>query len=333
MVKVLRLFFCIFIFSVSSFAQQVTAKAYTDTTDYLIGDRISYKVKITYPENFIIVPPSIADSIHNVDVWDIKSPVITKTNGNVNAVYEFILSRFDSSDVTIPGYPIRYKKKDKPDETAAPLPAEYLVDSLYQTAVTNPVTFTVHTMRVLKEEGLKDIKEPLTIPLDWKIVLLYILLGLGIIFLTIQIYIYISYKRRKKPTEAVAPKIILPPHVKALKDLNILDEKHLWQKGEVKEYHSEITGIIRRYFEERYRMPALELSTSEVLENLKQRSDTEAIRNITRDFLSNADLVKFAKFTPLNSVNEEMMDEAKEIVKRTEFVPIEDKGEEESLDV
>ncbi|MBZ0198316.1 MAG: hypothetical protein K8H86_00495 [Ignavibacteriaceae bacterium] len=333
MVKILRLLFFIFIFSISSFAQQVTAKAYTDTTDYLIGDRISYKVKIVYPENVIIVPPNFADSIHNVDVLDVKSPLTTKSNGNITCVYEFVLSRFDSSDVTIPGYPIRYKKKDTPDEQAAPLPAEYLVDTLYLTAVTNPVTFTVHTMRVLKEEGMKDIKEPITIPLDPKIVLLYILLGLGIIFLTVQIYIYVKYKRRKKPTEAIVPKIILPPHVKALKDLVILDDKHLWQQGEVKEYHSEITGIIRRYFEERYRMPALELSTSEVLENLKQRSDTEVIRNITRDFLNNADLVKFAKFTPMNSVNEDMMVEAKEIVKLTEFVPIEDKGEEERLDV
>lgn len=328
MVKILLAIFSVFISSFSSFAQQFDARAYTDTSDYLIGDRISYKVKITFPENFIIVPPNFLDSISNVDVWEVKPPVKTNNNGMFTSVYEFILSRYDSSNVTIPGYPIRYKKKELPDEQAAPLPAEFLTDSIYQLKITNSVTFTVHTLRLLKQEDIKDIKEPILIPLDWEIVILIILLLLGVLTLAVQIFIYYKYKRKKEPSHAPVTKVHLLPHLKALKDLQVLEEKQLWQKGDVKPYHSQITEIIRKYFEERYRMPALELSTSEVLDNLKQRSDTEGIRNVTRDFLNNADLVKFARFNPLPSVNEEMMIQAREIVRRTEFVPVEDRGEE-----
>ena len=39
--------------------------------------------------------------------------------------------------------------------------------------------------------------------------------------------------------------------------------------------------------------------------------------NVTFDFLTNADLVKFAKFQPLGSVNEEMMKQARNIVQTT----------------
>jgi hypothetical protein len=41
------------------------------------------------------------------------------------------------------------------------------------------------------------------------------------------------------------------------------------------------------------------------------------ILNITYNFLSNADLVKFAKYTPMNIINEEMMKQAYEIIKIT----------------
>ena len=39
--------------------------------------------------------------------------------------------------------------------------------------------------------------------------------------------------------------------------------------------------------------------------------------DITSQFLNNADLVKFAKFIPLETVNKEMMTQAREIVNKT----------------
>ncbi|MCW8996874.1 MAG: hypothetical protein OQK77_13755, partial [Psychromonas sp.] len=91
----------------------------------------------------------------------------------------------------------------------------------------------------------------------------------------------------------------------------------LWQKGKVKEYHSNITGIIRGYFEERFNLPALELTTAEQMQQLRNVSAAGNILETTNQFLNNADLVKFAKFNPLPSVNDEMMKQAKDIVTKT----------------
>ena len=66
-------------------------------------------------------------------------------------------------------------------------------------------------------------------------------------------------------------------------------------------------------------LPALELTTSEQMQQLKKVSSAENILNITNEFLNNADLVKFAKFQPLPSVNEVMMKQAKEIVNEYNF--------------
>jgi hypothetical protein len=59
------------------------------------------------------------------------------------------------------------------------------------------------------------------------------------------------------------------------------------------------------------------MSTSEVVYNLNRITIPENIKDITYRFLTNADLVKFAKFIPLNSINEEMMKQAQEIVENT----------------
>ena len=53
----------------------------------------------------------------------------------------------------------------------------------------------------------------------------------------------------------------------------------------VKEYHSEITEIIRRYFEERFYLPALELTTGEAIDELQKRRGTGTIIEDTQNFL------------------------------------------------
>ena len=85
----------------------------------------------------------------------------------------------------------------------------------------------------------------------------------------------------------------------------------------IKDYHSEITGIIRDYFEERFHFQALEMTTPEILSSIKSRDVKIEVVAKTEEFLTNADLVKFAKFHPMPTVNEEMMKEAYFIVDHT----------------
>ena len=112
-----------------------------------------------------------------------------------------------------------------------------------------------------------------------------------------------------------APK--LPSYITALNNLHQLEEEKLWQKGRVKEYHSRITEIIRKYFEDRFYLPALELTTTEALNRLRNRHDTNEILKTTEEFLNNADLVKFAKYNPVPDLNNEIMKQAYEIVEKT----------------
>jgi len=298
--SVIKYFGVLLLLSINLSSQSISVLASVDSSDYLVGDYINYTLEIRAEKNIEITTPIIRDSLKKVEVIR-ELPLASKEENNIkSSSFGYIISYYDSGSVTISPIAVRYKVSGDDEE---------------KIALSNPVTFTVHTLQVEQQADIKDVKEPLTIPLDWKFILLisFIL----IIILAASYYLYQRFKK-KKAEQPIKKKVIrIPAHTRALAALDNLEREQLWQKGKVKEYHSNITGIIRGYFEERFNLPALELTTSEQMQQLKKVPSAENILSISNEFLNNADLVKFAKFIPLPSVNEEMMKQAKEIVAKT----------------
>jgi hypothetical protein len=288
------------ILSVNNSAQTISVGTYTDTTDYLVGDFINYKIEVVTRKNVEVISPSLPDTLNQLELISREEPVTTEDEKSRNTIYKFILAGYDSVQAVIPPVVVEYRSAD---------------DTSYKKIVTDSVVVNIHTVPVSTAEEIKDVKSPLTIPYDWKLLLLWIVIA--ILVLILGNYLYKKYKRSKADQPVEKKVITVPPHVIAMNDLEKLEKEQLWQKGFIKDYHSRITEIIRNYFEERFDLPAMELTTTETIQHLKSIKETENILNITNDFLSNADLVKFAKFQPLESVNEAMMKQAKEIVQST----------------
>jgi hypothetical protein len=281
-------------------AQNISVEASTDTSAYQVGDYIHYTILVNAQKDLIVNGPAVSDTLAGMELISQQAPQKEEADGRQVITYSYTFSNYDSSDVTIPPVYVFYRAKE---------------DTIVRDISTNAVFFTVRPLKVNPEEGIKDVKQPLRIPLDWRWVALWVFIGL--IILAAIYYFYRRYQKRK--AEFVPEKIIIrtPPHITAMKSLRALSEKRLWQKGMVKEYHSEITEIIRRYFEERFNLPALEMTSGEAVDELRRRTGTEKIISDTENFLSNADMVKFAKYQPMASVNEEMMKQAEDIVRKT----------------
>ncbi len=299
MVKVLRLTWLIFfVISLSVYAQNINVTASTDTSDYLVGDYIQFSIRAEYDEGIRLSPPTLTDNLGILEVVKVL-PVSFEDDKNVQQ-FNYIISGYDSARVVIPPIPITYftGNTSEPRETK-----------------TNEVVVFIHTLEVNSSDEIKDIKEPVRIPLDWLFWLIVILVI--VLLATIG---YFLYKKFKKPVEEVRMVRRAPPmaiHIIALKALDKLDQKKLWQRGQIKDYHSEITEIIRKYFEDRYNFNSLEMTTAQSMVVLNRVMDNEKLIDITGKFLVNADMVKFAKFDPLPSVNEEMMKQACDIVEKT----------------
>lgn len=304
--------FCLWFLIFSSlYAQKISVTAYTDTTSYKVGDYIKYNLNIKYDKNFKILIPSIKDTIKNLEFIQSLKPTKKEEDNKIIENYTYIFSKYDSAEVTIPGYKIYYQIGN---------------DTTKYSLLVNPVTITVSTLPVEPGKDIRDIKDPLKIPLN--ILIIILLLILVIILVLAGYFIYKYYKKKKLSRVSAEPEIKIPPHEIALNELRKLEEKKLWQQGFIKEYHSEITEIIRRYFEERFNFRALEMTSSEILACLSYIEEGKNIVDLSNEFFNNADMVKFAKFQPMPSVNEEMMKQAYQIVKDT-IPKIEVKLEEE----
>ena len=309
------LLFCLFIIIAgNSFSQEITATASTDTSDYLIGDQIQYSLVINMNNDVYIINPFFRDTLKNIDVLSIDGPNIEESATVKTVKYLSILSRFDSATVTISPIRIEYRTKN---------------DSTLKFIESNSVTFNVHRMDVSVEEEIKDIKPPIRL-FDY-FFLIYILIGLIVLSLLVYYFIWRKYFRSKKEIIVLKKEEKLLSYQIALRKLEQLENEQLWQKGFVKEYHSRITEIIREYFEKQFGLPALERTSSESLHLLKNHKQGTKVLDITEQFLNNADLVKFAKYIPMETVNIEMMQQAKSIVKKTAMLDQTEKLEQDNV--
>ena len=300
-----QLFYILLFVSTISFAQKPVVKAEIDTTNIRIGEQFNLKITVDDTQNVIMPKLQLKglEIIDSTQVDTIKNSLIRK----------YILTGFDSGAFYIPQQQIFVKNQ------------AFLTDSL----LVNVATIAIDTTKV-KKFPIKSIKsEPYTFD-DFKIYIYILLAALAII--GFWIYWFVIRKRKEEVEEDTYK--AMPPYDEAILKLNELDEKLLWQNNKVKEYYSELTEIVRGYIERELKVPALEKTTDEVLDMLKDFKDAETIQTSEdtikklRDLLREADLVKFAKSKPLAIEIEEDRKDAQDIVSNLKPKPIIEENDE-----
>ena len=93
----------------------------------------------------------------------------------------------------------------------------------------------------------------------------------------------------------------VPAHEKALKEINDIKQHHSTSNQETqKEYYTHLTNALREYIVNRFGFNAMEMTSTEIIENLRASGDQKMIDEL-RMLFSTADLVKFAKYEiPMN---------------------------------
>lgn len=131
------------------------------------------------------------------------------------------------------------------------------------------------------------------------------------------VYFFAFYKKGKKPT-LFKIKPNEPAHVIALSKLESIRKEKIWSRGLIKEYHVQVTDVIREYLENRFGIYAVEMTTSEILE-ISQSTDgiSESDQIKLSQILEIADAVKFAKYQALQNENDLSLRNSFEFVENT----------------
>jgi hypothetical protein len=282
------------------FAQDVLVSAKVDSHNVLIGDWINLYINLEYPNNVKITHPQITDSLQGLEVIERKQPEVIQSGNTIKEKYIYVIAAFDTGTYVIPSLKFLYNKVN---------------DTVIQASITSPIPIFVYTVGVNPKEDIKDIKPPLSVPITLAELLPYLI---GIVVAGLIIYlIYYLKKKRKTDFIEIFSKPKRPAHEVALESLQLLEAEKLWQRGEVKLYHSKLSDIIRIYIENRFDINAMESTTGEILVDLHSINLNGNLTDSLREMLTLADLVKFAKAQPLPNENDLSLKIVYEFVQRT----------------
>ena len=308
-----QLHILLLLLSTAVFAQQKQVVTSIDTLKNKIGAEFKLSIKTTVDASSKVIFPNLK----NVGALEVirSYPIDTvKVDNKYELIKKYGLTQFDSGRFVVPSIKIFINSKPFMTDSLLVEVANVKVDTLKQ-----------------KMFDIKDIA-PAENPIGnwWKYVLVIaLLIGIGAF-----IYWFLK-KRQEKKLQAA---IIKTPIEKATTLLDTLEKKELWQKGEVKAYYSELTDIARNYIEEAIEIPAMESTTSELIQGLRAASvkkkmtlSQEIIENLER-VLKQADLVKFAKSKPLDfEITEDRNKIQKVILTLDNSIPVEVEADEDML--
>ena len=210
-----------------------------------------------------------------------------------------------------------------------------IVDTLYAEDSLRLVVAPIEIDSAAMAAGVRDLKPQRNLSFKFGEVSGYLSWGvIALLLLALLVYLVRREmaRRGKKLGDLFKPALPLPPHVVAIRALEALHHRKLWQHGNYKGYYSELTDILRTYLDGRYGIGAMEMTSDEIIEALRSLSQEELPKKAAMDLgaiLRNGDLVKFAKFEPEAEQNENDYTKAYYFVEETklqEEVPSEGEG-------
>ena len=279
---------------------QTLVEARADTVQIMVGDRARVFLSAQIPANSRLSWPAIPDTFNHLEIAERGKIDTLAGNGSITYKQRLSVTGFDSGLFTIPAFPFAVNSGSQTD-----------------TFYTTPLPLTVLTVAVDTTQPYKPIVEIMAVQSSWQDYLLYIIAG--VILATILITILVLFITRKKKIKTT-PQKALSLHEAAMQALASLEKQNLWQEGNVKEYYVRLTAIVRQYIEYRFQMPALELTTDEILASAARIPELSRNMQQMDILLRTADMAKFAKGTPQDAEHIENLELARSFVNATKQV-------------
>ncbi|OFY16520.1 MAG: hypothetical protein A2X11_12465 [Bacteroidetes bacterium GWE2_42_24] len=290
-------------FAITAQAQE-GVKASVDTTHLVIGQPTHLTLTFRFPEGARTGWPQWSDTLTgNIEILKrSKIDTLPAVNGLTGLQQILTISVYDSGMYFVPPIQVGFRREN---DTAPTL------------FVSNPIALMVNTVAVDTTKAFRDIKGLIKAPITFREILPVLGIGLGTVIIIIVAIWLIRRFLRKEPIFAVRPKIALPPDVEAIKFLEALRLKKLWQNGQVKLYYTELSDIIRHYLERRFDIQAAEKTSSEIMTEVSQLKLDRETASYLEGVLLLADLAKFAKMEPLPLENDTALNSALSFVRET----------------
>lgn len=269
-------------------AQNVTVDVNIDSIQRFIGEQARIKLEVSCGACQSIQLPLFVDTlVAGVEIIDVAKADTQYLNNRERMMIsqEYIVASFDSASYYIPPFKVSVDGKDFYSQSLALMVYPMPLDEENPEAIFPP----------------KDIMQIPLAWVDWKPVAWK--LPLLIVLMVIMIYLIVRYRDNKPIIRKVKVEPKLPPHEMAMREIDRIKAEKSGQKADAKGYYTELTDVLREYIHGRFGFNAMEKTSSEIIDYLKETKDKEGIEDLKQLFMT-ADLVKFAKYAPLLNEND-----------------------------
>lgn len=283
-------------------AQNIAAMASLDKNAIQVGDPANLLLEVTQTKKGAQVSwPKMPAKFGALEVLEQKPIDTITTKGRISYRQQISVTGFDSGKFTIP--PFRFDIVPEAGRGAA------------YTLITDSLSISVQTVAIDKDAPIKPDKDIMEPARSWRDFIWYIVAAFASLLLGFLLFYYL--KRKKKAANLPAPPENLSD--KTLRLLRALEQKKIWQEGEdgIKAYYVSLTEILRSYIEARFGIKALELTTDEFLEKIKNHPELKSWSSPLFSMLHTADMAKFARSQPHEIRHEQAMQTAKELVRQS----------------
>ena len=266
-----------------------------DSTELLIGDQLTARMRLESQEDVLVrLPnPTVYWSNEALEVIRISEQLEESSPDGLNSFEKKVTFTFwDTGHYQLPDLPILYQKDGQIDSLWLEVP---MIRVKFPPGIRGDSSYVAPIKDIMDEP--QNFIEKL---LEWFFFYLPII---AVVFLILFAAVlgFLAYLLYKK---AQARKTYKTPEERARIALKKLLAKGYLERQEWAEFHTDISWIIRSYLRLRFRVRALEATTNQLLDRLNYEQLEQSLLLELREVLETADLVKYAKASPLPAAND-----------------------------
>ncbi len=142
-------------------------------------------------------------------------------------------------------------------------------------------------------------------------------LGIAILAVLMGLSGFVIARNRPKIVVEPPPPPPRPPEEIALEKLDAIRRDRLIERGEFMDFYVRLSEAAREYLGGRYGFDGLDMTTSEILDQLRDEQMKGVVGEQIADLLYHSDLVKFAKLAPREDDQTDALDTTYGLVKTT----------------
>lgn len=279
-------------------AQRPAWEARLDTHQIQIGQQVNLLLEARLPRGTQARWPVVPDSGRGwLLVQRGERDTLEATDAGMALRQRLRITSFDSGRVYLPAWPLVLS-----DDTLR----------------TDSLALQVTLPNLAARPDIYGLKDLLDVPRPWWFWALWI--GIPLLVIVLAIGLWRLWRRRQaKETAPEVPR--LPPYEEAIAALDALEREELWQKGAIKTYYSRLIDVLRRYWERRYGVRAMEKTAAELSADIPRlklpREQAEELEQV----LHQSAMVKYARQEPSSGANERAAQLVREVIETTRPAP------------